>query len=347
MDQIRNSKTIAFFLSLVLTIFAIQHSHKFLPNSLILTIFFGVLILLNFYLERTKSDFLLQGLKKIIICQVAYVLFLFGWMKIFKLHLNTSIVYLDMPIGNLSGYEFSTAFYGYSYSFIIFIGSLQLIGSTLLLFQRTRLLGILILSPILANIIVTNIAYAIGLGVTLMASFLLLGCLFILLDDYEKIREVVFPTKNDNEISSNKFNYTITILIISIPFFLSFLNYKPHSNPQIIGKYLIKNYSINGNKIDSQNCTDTLLTAIYFDENQDCIFKYGNNFEMLKVGKLNTNKNEKKLEVTWRYPKNYNDTLRVNFKKIINQNSYQLRGKLGQNDIEMILTKEERKHNGG
>jgi hypothetical protein len=345
MKQIKDSKIIAGFLSVVLTIFSVRHTQKLLPefgkipNSIIVSIVIGVFVILIIYLERSKSNFLLSAFKKLILYNVSFILFLFGWMKIFKLHLNTSIVYLDMPIGELSGYEFSTAFYGYSYSFIIFIGCLQLIGSTFLLFKRTKLLGVLILSPILANIIVTNITYSIGIGVTLMASFLLLGSFFLILEDYEKIRQLVFPHKDNKEKSNNKFNYIVTAFIVLIPLILGFLNYKPHTNPDIIGTYSVKGYSVNGKIVDYKNCNDTLLTVIYFDENQDCIFKYGNDFEILKVGKLKTTKYEKTLEVIWRYPKNYSDTLIANFEKSNNNEEYRLIGKLGKNDIEIELIK--------
>jgi hypothetical protein len=345
MRQIRNSKIIVGFLSLILTVFSVRHTQKLLPelgaipNSLLISLFFGVLIFLIIYLERSKTNFLLSAFKKIMIYQIGFILFLFGWMKVFKLHLNASIVYLDMPIGELSGYELSTAFYGYSYPFIIFIGCLQLTGSTLLLFKRTRLLGVLILSPILANIIVTNITYSIGIGVTLMAFSLLLGCIIIILEDYEKIKQLIFPSKDKKEESKNKFNSLITAFIIIIPLVLGFINYKPHTNPDIIGTYSVKGYSANGKIVDYQNCNDTLLTVIYFDENQDCIFKYGNDFDVLKVGKLKTTKYKKTLEVIWRYPKNYSDTLIANFEKSNNNEEYRLIGKLGKNDIEIELIK--------
>ena len=345
MKQIRDSKIIAGGISIILTVFAIIHSKKLVPefekisSSLIVSILIGSIIFLIFYLERKKNNSVVDALKNTIVYQIAFILSLFGWLKIFKLHLNTSIVYLDMPIGELSGYELSTMFYGYSYSFILFIGSLQLIGSILILFKRTRLLGVLILSPILANIIVTNITYSIGMGVTLMAAFLLLGCIFIVLEEYEKIKELIFPTKSNKEVSNNKFNYIVITLIVIIPFLLGFFNYSPHTNSEIIGKYLVKNYSINGIKINFKNSTDTILTSIYFDENQDCIFRYGNSFETLKVGKLRCNKGEKKIKVIWRYPKNYSDTLKANFEKVTKLNEYQIKGTLGADNIEINLLK--------
>jgi hypothetical protein len=346
MSQIRNSKVIAGILSLALTFFAVRHSQKlfldcvWISGPLISSLFFGGLTFLTIYLERPNSNFLLEGFKKLLVYQTAFILFLFGWMKIFKLQINTSIIYLDMPVGVLSGYQFSLAFYGYSYSFIVFIGCLQLIGATFLLFKNTRLLGILILVPILANIILTNITYSIGIGVTLMATVLLLACLFLMLEDYEKIKALIFSKKNNKEATKKQVNFSIKALILAIPLLLGVLNYKTHTSPEIIGKYSVKNYSLNGKDFDYQSCSDTLLSSIYFDENQDCIFRYGNDFETLKVGKLKVHKNKKSLEVIWRYPKNYTDTLKVNLEKIGKEKQYRIKGKLGTNDVVITLIKE-------
>jgi hypothetical protein len=128
--------------------------------------------------------------------------------------------------------------------------------------------------------------------------------------------------------------------ILIIPLLLGYLNYKPHTNPTIIGKYSVKGYSFNGNDFDYQNCSDSLLSTIYFDENQDCIFRYGNDFERLEIGKLKINKNQKSLEVIWRYPKNYTDTLKVNLEKTDKEKEYRISGKLGPNNVVLSLIKD-------
>ena len=57
-------------------------------------------------------------------------------------------------IEQASAYELAWSFMGYSFSYILFIGLSQIIGAWLLLFNRTKLLGVTILIPIMLNIIV-------------------------------------------------------------------------------------------------------------------------------------------------------------------------------------------------
>jgi hypothetical protein len=57
-------------------------------------------------------------------------------------------------LGEVNGFDLAWTFMGYSYAYILFIGLSQVIGAWLLLFDKTKLLGVIILTPILVNIIV-------------------------------------------------------------------------------------------------------------------------------------------------------------------------------------------------
>lgn len=54
----------------------------------------------------------------------------------------------------VGSFDLAWTFMGHSYTYILFIGISQLIGAWMLLFDRTKLLGVAILIPILINIIV-------------------------------------------------------------------------------------------------------------------------------------------------------------------------------------------------
>lgn len=58
-----------------------------------------------------------------------------------------------------SAYELAWSFMGFSFLYILFIGLSQIIGAWLLLWNRTKLLGVAILLPILINIIVFDILF--------------------------------------------------------------------------------------------------------------------------------------------------------------------------------------------
>lgn len=71
---------------------------------------------------------------------------------------------IDTPVSELTGMQLMWAFYGYSKTFILIIGALEIAGGLLLLFPRTRILGGLICTTILVNIILQDIFYEVNTG---------------------------------------------------------------------------------------------------------------------------------------------------------------------------------------
>ncbi|MEL7222388.1 MAG: hypothetical protein AAGJ93_13785 [Bacteroidota bacterium] len=71
---------------------------------------------------------------------------------------------VDTPVSELTGMQLMWAFYGYSKIFILIIGALEVTGGLLLLFPKTRILGGLICTTILTNIILQDIFYEVNSG---------------------------------------------------------------------------------------------------------------------------------------------------------------------------------------
>ncbi len=67
--------------------------------------------------------------------------------------------------------ELMWAFYGYSKPFCILIGGLEIIGGLLLLYTATRLLGAILLSCVLINVILQDIFYHVNQGALIAAIF--------------------------------------------------------------------------------------------------------------------------------------------------------------------------------
>ena len=70
---------------------------------------------------------------------------IYGFGKIFKTQFATLYSRNDLPVGNLNGIELSWNYFGYSHSFAVILGLLQIGGAILLLFRRTSLLGVCVL----------------------------------------------------------------------------------------------------------------------------------------------------------------------------------------------------------
>ncbi len=65
----------------------------------------------------------------------------------------------DQTVSELSGMQLMWAFYGYSKTFPMLLGIAEVLGALLLLVPRTRILGALLLSILLINIIIQDIIY--------------------------------------------------------------------------------------------------------------------------------------------------------------------------------------------
>lgn len=87
-----------------------------------------------------------------------------------------------MTLAEAPAYELGWTFMGYSGVYIAFIGISQIIGALLLLSERTKLLGVTLLMPIMINIVVFDIifldTYA-ALASALIYLFLLLLILYL------------------------------------------------------------------------------------------------------------------------------------------------------------------------
>lgn len=62
-------------------------------------------------------------------------------------------------IADASAYDLAWSFMGYSFVYILFIGVSQIIGAWLLLWNKTKLLGVMILFPIMVNIVIFDIIF--------------------------------------------------------------------------------------------------------------------------------------------------------------------------------------------
>lgn len=78
----------------------------------------------------------------------------------------------SMPISEVGGFDLLWTFMGYSYIYVLFVGISQLVGAWLLLWNRTKLLGVAILLPILMNIIILDALFFEGVALGALGSAL-------------------------------------------------------------------------------------------------------------------------------------------------------------------------------
>lgn len=98
---------------------------------------------------------------------VALSLFVYGAIK--PMQFGSTPEILAKPIGELTGMQLMWAFYGYSMPFAVVVGILEVIAAVLLMFPRVRLLGCLLASVILTNIVLQDIFYGVNQGALIAA----------------------------------------------------------------------------------------------------------------------------------------------------------------------------------
>jgi hypothetical protein len=223
------------------------------------------------------------------------------------------------------------------------IGCLQITGALALLFRKTRLLGIFILMPIIVNIVCMDLFYEIGEGITITAIFLTLGLIYLLFQDRELLINLFFKTKSAMPIFFTNGNWkknAVRISALVITLIILVPSIQPVKNASLLGKFKVEHLNINGKDIPPDLNNDSLLAAIYFDENETCLLRY-NNYRNVKIGKAIYSEETGKLTVIWRFPKHIRDTSFWNISRSANSDDLTLSGQTGKENIKTTLIKTE------
>ena len=126
---------------------------------------------------------------------VFVMLNIYGWGKMMggqfyrKGHLPAEVA--GQKLGEANAFDLAWTFMGYSFNYILFIGILQVTGAWLLLWERTKLIGALILLPILANIVVFDLLFMDKHGATASALLYFSLVLIILFINRKKVLDAL------------------------------------------------------------------------------------------------------------------------------------------------------------
>lgn len=106
----------------------------------------------------------------------SFILTIYGITK------RTQFGHQDMStrLSELKGNELMWTFYGYSKPYALIIGGFQILAAALIIFRRTRIIGCLLASSILVNIILQDIFYHVSFHALAVALQLQLIVLIIL-----------------------------------------------------------------------------------------------------------------------------------------------------------------------
>jgi hypothetical protein len=141
-------------------------------------------------------------------------LFIYGFGKTIQFESSTEI---NKTVSQLSGQELMWAFYGYSKSYALLLGFIEIIGGVLILLKKTRLIGCILTSFIFVNVIIQDIVFSVVPGALRAAIFYQILVIIILSLNYKK---VISSIKTLYIVKTNTENRKRTILKFLIAFII-------------------------------------------------------------------------------------------------------------------------------
>jgi len=122
---------------------------------------------------------------------------------------------MNITINDASGAQMMWAFFGTTQTYPLIIGCLQITGAILLVFNRTKLLSALLLTPVFLNIITLDILYGIDRGALLNAIIYQSVFVFIIIQQRKKI-VLMFNTLIIKQDKTTAFRIKLMKFIIAV-----------------------------------------------------------------------------------------------------------------------------------
>jgi hypothetical protein len=200
---------------------------------------------------------------------LAFQICTYGFAKILGTQFHTPIYRLDLPMGSVSGFGLTWYYFGYSRALSLIIAGLQIVGSIMLMFRRTTLLGCLVLLPVMANILLINVFYDIAVGAFLNSVLFTIGLLFLLWWYRQTLRQwLLIPLFGEYTAAKpwRQWVLRVGVLVGSFFFIQSFLvSNKPDRVLQ--GKWMVNRYVRGGDTlgVDQWLHDSTAWKVLYFD----------------------------------------------------------------------------------
>ena len=303
----------------------------------LLAVVTAVVYALIWQARKTNNPATLAFWQGLIRYGVAFDLAEFGWAKIFHRQLVMPLSKLDLPYKSFSSSDLFWTFFSHSYLFGCIIAALQIGGAMLLLFHRTRLVGVFILLPVLANILLMDIFYQIGFSAVVHASIMMAGILYFLVMEFNRLKEFFFAATNQlPELHFSRYVKWITRLsIIYIPLLLIGMHGKVDKYPGLTGKYEVKQLSINQQLLHQSTGADSILTLVYFDIKNGCVFQFNTT---AKRWNGTFSKDSNHIKIKWFSPKDkpvFDGTMSTTN----DPGKLMLTGMLGKDSMDVILQK--------
>lgn len=280
-------------------------------------------------LDRKRPNYVtLDGwLRLLVRYTVAFTMFSYGFVKVFPLQFGTpGLLRLLEPYGDFSPMGALWWFMGASLPYIMFAGSMEVLGGLLLLFRRTTTLGALVAFGVMTNVCVLNYTYDVPVklystNIVLMAAFLASPDFKRLLDFFVRNRATAPAEPVGPRFEGRRLRYA------TLAFWVLFVGYNLYSNihqgwqgyqaryvspkrSPIYGIYEVKTFVRNGQELPAL-VTDTTrwrkLVAQYpqafsVKMMDDTVSTFGSSYDAATHTVSGNVDKVKKYQLTWSQP---------------------------------------------
>lgn len=126
----------------------------------------------------------------------------YGLTKIMRTQFVVAPFYMwSEPLKDIPGYTLTWAFLGYSPWFTVLLGFLEAVPAVLILFRKTKLLGALLLFPVLLNVFLINVALDLWPSTQKISFVMLLMNIALLLFHYPLLRDTFVRIFNQSIVN--------------------------------------------------------------------------------------------------------------------------------------------------
>ncbi|MCK7553994.1 hypothetical protein MKQ70_02805 [Chitinophaga sedimenti] len=305
-----------------------RHAQGLLPAAAIIGIALLFLVGCLVCSRRTRLS-VFHGL---LLYLLAFDFSLFGWQKIFHLQMVVPLGELDRPFNSLDSETLTWAYFRRSYPFTVAIALSQMASAWMLLFVRTRLLGLVIMVPVLLNIMLIDTFYHLHPAVLVHAILLFICVIYLLLQSYDQLVQFFFKTVHVVAGQSK-----VAMLVVVLLPLLLLASYRfPDRHPQFSGKYRVHDLIINDMPTAARSVKDSVLTTLYMDLQDDLVLVF-NHHDSRYIGTYYFDEKTDSLSVKWRYPAGFNAPFAGKFVAGEQPGSYTFSGVLKGDRIAMQL----------
>jgi hypothetical protein len=146
----------------------------------------------------------------------ALLLYFYGMSKLTGHQLTVPPEIAQKPVNLLSGYWLTWYYYSYSHAYKDILGLTQIAGASLLLFRKTALIAAAMMVPVMANIVLINIFYAIAVGAELTATFILFSMMLLMWNQRVELLAVFWGGQAGEPVAARKFHWMMRALVLLV-----------------------------------------------------------------------------------------------------------------------------------